>query len=401
MAEAIQTESGLGTWHQQDGTPYERAESGFKNYWYPACGSREVGKRPSRLVILGEPLALVRSHGKAYAMIDECPHRGARMSLGKFEFPGVPSLSCRFHGWTFDLENGACVAALTDGPDSPVVGKVRLRTFPVEERQGIVWVWMGRGTPVPLEEDVPRMMLRDDAVVHYRWKVVKGNWRYHLEGGLGNHAMMLHRDSAARLFHKQFGVTGVREMHNELREDPDDGVYLMSNQQSGQSPGVPLFPGLGTWPPQRPWRIFPRGFHKPVAGKVRQSGTRMPGLLRIPNHPMHGGLYYEWYVAIDADHYRYFQVSAHFPHNPLSWLWTKLWYHLWGRPMQKGRFNDQDKSIVYHNTEFARRHGANKPTLLYRPDVDPYDFIELANKTARGEVPEDQRAAVLAEAQAG
>ena len=185
MAESMQTDNGLGTWHKQEGTPYERAETGFKNYWYPACGSREVGRRPSRLVILGEPIALVRFKGKAYAMIDECPHRGARLSLGKFEFPGVAAISCRFHGWTFDLESGTCVAALTDGPDSPVVGKVRLRTFPVEERKGIVWIWMGRIAPVPLEDDVPRMLLRDGSVVHYRWKVVKGNWRYHLEGGLG------------------------------------------------------------------------------------------------------------------------------------------------------------------------------------------------------------------------
>ncbi|MDE2764916.1 MAG: Rieske 2Fe-2S domain-containing protein [Chloroflexota bacterium] len=391
-----------GEWHERRETLYDRAVTGFKNYWYPLCGSREVGKRPVRLWICGEPLAVVRSQGKVYAMVDECPHRGARMSLGKMEFPGVPAIACRFHGWTFDLEaNGACVAALTDGPDSPVVGKIRLRMFPTQERKGIVWVWMGRGAPVPLEEDAPRLLLREDTLVHYRWKVVKGNWRYHAEGGLGNHAMMLHRDAVGRLFHKQFGISGVRQVHNQLKLDPDDGVYLMSNQQSGAArSGVVEFEGLGSWPPQRPWRFLGRGFHKTVAGKIRQSGTRLPGLLRIPNFPMHGGLYYEWYIAMDAGHYRYFQVSAHWPKNPLSWLFTKIWYHLWARPMQKGRFNDQDKSIVLHGTEFEARHGANKPTLLFRPDVDPYDFIEMCNRMARGEAPEEERQAALAEAQA-
>ena len=397
----MQTESNVAPWHEQGSTPYERAATGFKNYWYPLCGSREVGRRPRRLVICGEPVAVVRVKAKVHAMIDECPHRGARMSLGKFEFPGTAAISCRFHGWTFDLErNGACVAALTDGPDSPVVGKIRLRLFPIEERKGIVWIWMGKTTPVPLDDDVPRLLLGDDTLVHYRWKVVKGNWRYHAEGGLGNHAMMLHRDAIGRLFHKQFSVSGVREVHNELREDPDDGVYLVSNQQSGAAPGVFDFPALGFWPPQRPWRFLGRGFHKKVRGKVRQSGTRLPGMLRIPNFPMHGGLYYEWYVAIDENHYRYFQVSAHWPRNPLSWVFTKLWYHLWARPMQKGKFNDQDKSVVLAGTEFEHRHGANKPTLLFRPDVDPYDFIQMCNTTARGEVPSDVREAVLASVEA-
>ncbi|MBM3941047.1 MAG: Rieske 2Fe-2S domain-containing protein, partial [SAR202 cluster bacterium] len=93
-------------------TPYERAVMGFKNYWYPVCGSREVTRRPRRVMLLGEPLALVRRRGKAYAMIDECPHRGARMSLGKDEFPGKDTVACRFHGWTFDMANGGvCVAA--------------------------------------------------------------------------------------------------------------------------------------------------------------------------------------------------------------------------------------------------------------------------------------------------
>jgi len=118
----MQTESNVVPGHEQGSTPYERATTGFKNYWYPLCGSREVGRRPRRLVICGEPVAVVRVKAKVHAMIDECPHRGARMSFGKFEFPGTGAISCRFHGWTFDLEgNGACVAALTDGPDSPVI----------------------------------------------------------------------------------------------------------------------------------------------------------------------------------------------------------------------------------------------------------------------------------------
>ena len=80
---------------------------GFPNYWYPACGAREVSARPKPMKLLGEPLVFLRRHGVAYAIQDECPHRGARMALGKYEFPGSNTITCRFHGMTYDVTNGA------------------------------------------------------------------------------------------------------------------------------------------------------------------------------------------------------------------------------------------------------------------------------------------------------
>ena len=59
-------------------TPYSRAVTGFKNYWYPILDERSVGRRPKRMVLLGEPIALVRRGKRIYAVQDECPHRGAR-----------------------------------------------------------------------------------------------------------------------------------------------------------------------------------------------------------------------------------------------------------------------------------------------------------------------------------
>jgi nitrite reductase/ring-hydroxylating ferredoxin subunit len=388
----MQAETNVSEWHADDkpaGTPYERAVLGFRNYWYPIAQSRQVSNRPLRRILLGDPIALFRRRGTVYATIDECPHRGARISVGKDEFPGTTTIACRFHGWVFDVaQGGMCVAALTDGPDSPVAGKIRLRIFPTEERKGIVWVWMGKGAPVPLEDDVPNLLLRDATIVKVRQAVVYGNWRYHAEGGLGNHAAMLHADAVGRLFRKQYAISGERKVGNVLVNDEDDGVYLASDQQSGRSgPREPqsMYPGLGSWPAQRPWRVVPQNFRRPVLGKVRAAGTRLPGFLRIPNFPMIGALYYEWYVAVDKDHYLYFQVSGHWPKNPISKLWTHLWYHLWAGPIHKGRFNNQDKGMIGAQTDFTRRYGANRPAKLYRPDVDPIDWIDMANRYARGE----------------
>ncbi len=122
---------------------YEDLALGLRNYWYPVMTSRTLRKRPIELTLCGDEVLFLRRDGKAYAIQAWCPHRGMPLRLGKHEFRDTATLSCRYHGWTYDVSTGECVAALTDGPDSPTVGKVRLKTYPVEERAGLLWVWMG------------------------------------------------------------------------------------------------------------------------------------------------------------------------------------------------------------------------------------------------------------------
>ena len=143
-------------------TPYDRATLGFQNYWYPVCLAKEVGKRPVSITMLGEQLALFRRGDKVFALRDECAHRGIPLSLGKDEFPETNTIACRYHGWVYDLADGRCVGALTDGPDSPVIGRVRVRNYPIEERKGILWAWMGNMAPVPVEDDIPTLMAREE-----------------------------------------------------------------------------------------------------------------------------------------------------------------------------------------------------------------------------------------------
>jgi phenylpropionate dioxygenase-like ring-hydroxylating dioxygenase large terminal subunit len=370
-------------------TPYSRAATGFKNYWYPILDERSVGRRPKRMVLLGEPIALVRRGKRIYAVQDECPHRGARLSLGKDEFPGTDTLACRFHGWTFDLKDGRCVAALTDGPDSPVVGKVRVRTFPVEQRKGIVFLWMGRGAPVPLEEDIPALLLREDTKVKVRYRQVYGNWRQHAEGSAGGHFFMLHRDAIALLNHRLGAYNATPRAELQEYDPVDKRMYLLETNADFTWGADYL--GLGNWPPQRPWRRSKppnrraaRGTSTEVQG-IKHIGISLPGFLRVRHFPQNGAVYYEWYIAIDAHHYFYMQLSGHWPKNILHRAWINLWYNAWAGPMRKGHFNNQDKSVVQEGTDFEDRQGVHRPTPLFRPDVFPRRWIQMCNAYARGE----------------
>ena len=122
---------------------YEAAVLGFRDYWYPVTWSRKVTGKPLAITLGGEKIMLIREAGTVHALHDRCPHRGVPLSheMGTQEFPGT--WTCCYHGWTFDLKTGVLVAAITDGPDSPICGKVAVRTYPVEERLGLVWVFLG------------------------------------------------------------------------------------------------------------------------------------------------------------------------------------------------------------------------------------------------------------------
>ncbi|MBT5048191.1 MAG: aromatic ring-hydroxylating dioxygenase subunit alpha [Rhodospirillaceae bacterium] len=107
-----------------------------RNCWYPAAWVRDLETQPVARVILGEKIVLFRTaNGDPAALEDRCPHRLLPLSQGQVTGGG---LQCGYHGLTFD-GGGACVAAPTQGnvPDTVV------RSYPVAEQLGLVWIWMG------------------------------------------------------------------------------------------------------------------------------------------------------------------------------------------------------------------------------------------------------------------
>src|SRR5207253_195337 len=63
---------------------------------------------------------------------------------------------------TFDA-TGECKAFIPEGPDSKMVGNLKIKSYPTRVLQGYVFVWMGEGEPAPIEEDVPPEFLGERA----------------------------------------------------------------------------------------------------------------------------------------------------------------------------------------------------------------------------------------------
>lgn len=109
-----------------------------KNSWYVAAWSEEVGQRqPLARTVIGERIVFFRtSNDQVVALEDRCAHRHMPLSLGRITEDDT--LVCAYHGLAYD-ETGACVRV----PGQETAGSIRIRKYAVEERNGLVWLWMG------------------------------------------------------------------------------------------------------------------------------------------------------------------------------------------------------------------------------------------------------------------
>ena len=108
------------------------------NCWYVAAWDHELidGKLLAR-TILEKPVLLYKGDsGRAVALDNRCAHRGAKLSNGRLE---GDSIRCMYHGLKFD-PSGRCVQI--PGQDN-IPPKLGVRSYPVVERDHLVWIWMG------------------------------------------------------------------------------------------------------------------------------------------------------------------------------------------------------------------------------------------------------------------
>ena len=123
----------------------------LRDLWYWAALSRSL--KPGGLrreIFLGEPVLLGRmKDGRAFALRDICPHRGVPLSAGRV----MPenTVECPYHGWRFRAD-GVCslIPSTVDGQENIDPSKIRVRSYPVREQDGLIWIYM----PSPGRENV-------------------------------------------------------------------------------------------------------------------------------------------------------------------------------------------------------------------------------------------------------
>jgi 5,5'-dehydrodivanillate O-demethylase len=109
----------------------------FRRYWHPVAPSAQLHEKPVKPVrLLGEDYVVFRDqNGQLGFMEPRCAHRLVELKYGYVVPEG---LRCPYHGWTYDV-TGQCTAQPAETPESRFKDKIKLKSFPVQEKEGLVF----------------------------------------------------------------------------------------------------------------------------------------------------------------------------------------------------------------------------------------------------------------------
>ena len=160
----------------------------LRNAWYCASWSHEVGRHPLGRTIMNEKIVLYRKQdGGIVALSGICPHRFAPLHHGNVQGDAI---ACRYHGLQFG-EGGACVV---NPHDERIASNIRVRAYPVVERHGAAWIWMGDNAAAE-PSTIPDFSVHEDPGYRtfYELLPVKGNYQLVCDNLLDlSHTQFLH-----------------------------------------------------------------------------------------------------------------------------------------------------------------------------------------------------------------
>ena len=375
MTTASMTEASV---HESPGLP----KLGIRNYWYPALASWRLRSKPKCVRMLGEDIVLFRDGGQIHALADRCAHRGAKLSMGKCLYPGSRSITCPYHGWTYDGGSGKVVAKLVEGPNAPIPPKARVKVYPVRELRGAIWIFVGDMEAVPLNEDLPDCIAEEeDWHIIWNWRTYQCDWRL-LSDNLTHdqHAPFLHR-TAPELFMKPIFPHATRNFAEPLENGKGIGHRALDGITTAE------YPGLGPFPPKSEWyRLLPatgrgREIDPVKSPAVVKYGIRYRHMSLLPathliGRPSGDFFTVRWILPVDEKttilyNFNCFrrQSALKTLGDRLGWLVWKSWAHDW-------LFSDQDKWIV-------EKIDPDGPELLSRTDVGVAAWRRFCQTQAR------------------
>lgn len=360
---------------------YLEAALGFRNHWYPALFSYEVEEGAAvGTRLLGEAVLLKRVGGRVYAVQDRCLHRGVPFSA-RPECYSRNTITCWYHGFTYDVRDGELVAIITD-PDSALIGKLRLRTYPVEEHKGLVFVFVGDlEPPPPLYLDVQPGLLDEKLALVPRGErtLVRSNWRLAAENGFDASHIYIHRNSPlviargmplplATLFHSREGMVVAEE---------------------GKPKGVVKGSGRRTpvWEAQvEDVKVTARIL--PTEGGPRRvspdTSMWLPCGLKVDPFPTPGMIQFEWYVPVDEHSHSYIVTWGKYVESEQeAERFYEEVYAYWKR-MVIDTFNNDDVAAREAMERFYAEEDGWHRERLFRPDLIITEWRKLASAHNRG-----------------
>ncbi|MEP3676771.1 Rieske 2Fe-2S domain-containing protein [Sulfitobacter sp.] len=113
-----------------------------KDLWHAVARSRDLKRKPMRVMFEGKGIVLFRHADGLSALHDQCPHRLVELSKGRIV---QDTIECPYHGWRFDPE-GVCI----DIPGCvTTLPRCRVPRYSVLEQDGGIFLSMGKPPAAP------------------------------------------------------------------------------------------------------------------------------------------------------------------------------------------------------------------------------------------------------------
>ncbi len=366
--------------------PYLEADWGFKNTWYPALFSGELAESGVKgVTIAGHDIVLRRARGKTYALRDRCAHRGVKLSLRPMCLTD-DTLSCWYHGFTYTLADGL-LRTIVASPNDPLIGKTRIRTYPVIERAGIIFVFVGDEDYAPLppldadlpirvaDDDNPVPHILDDRVyVRGIHRTGNSNWRLAAENGFDPGHLLIHWDNqivAATDRKLALGVEPVSEGAIRIIDEPDGPKGIMNMYNT------------------RTYRFIMENKAVNMRARGRNSyyartSMVLPGILLVEHWPIRGWAQYEWYVPTDDKHHEYWEILVGHCRSEDERREADYLYDSFLEPLALRDFNDNDLFAREAMQNFYEREDGWNNESLCAFDAATITWRKVAARYNRG-----------------
>ncbi|MET0588084.1 MAG: Rieske 2Fe-2S domain-containing protein [Novosphingobium sp.] len=125
---------------------YRLGEYAFPRGWFAVANASEAGRSPRTIHYFGQDTVLYRGESGRVVLLDAyCPHMGTHLGSGENSatttsdhFMEGDNIRCPFHAWRFGADGVCNHIPYHDGPIPP---QARVKSWPVEERYGVIFAW--------------------------------------------------------------------------------------------------------------------------------------------------------------------------------------------------------------------------------------------------------------------
>jgi 5,5'-dehydrodivanillate O-demethylase len=193
----------------------------MRKFWHPVYVANDLMPGTAKPIrIMSEDFTLYRGQsGKPYLIDFRCAHRQTQLSAGWIE---EDCIRCFYHGWKY---NGAGQCVEIPGEQESLVGQVKIRSYPVQEYLGLIFIYIGEGEPPPMlrypECEGPGIL---DALS-------KGIWPCNYFSQLDNAGDPIHIPYTHREARRRVGIeTPMRRM---IPEETEYGIKYTTTTANG------------------------------------------------------------------------------------------------------------------------------------------------------------------------